>query len=250
MGSVAWIALLVIISIGVALAVVIVRAKSAAAPGTAAVRAARVVGVISIVASGIGTIVGVVRTLFDTSVSVLMPVDPFWPSIPTGVTLEGLHATVVGGGFTEAQVDVAGLDLPARVWLAASELLQGGTIVVIALVIVMLCSNIMRQDPFRAALTRSIGLTGIAIIVGGLVWQVCGAIGGGLASDQVLGLTGGSIDTQAFTYDDFSVVFGLPGVGHNWSLDFWPIWIGLVLFALAAVFRYGEKLQRDTEGLV
>ncbi|WP_105036699.1 hypothetical protein [Cryobacterium aureum] len=79
--------------------------------------------------------------------------------------------------------------------------------------------------PFRPALTRGINLTATTIIVGGLGWQVCDAVAGGLASFQVLRATG-------------------------WTLDFWPIWVGLALFAVAAVFRYGQKLQRDFDELV
>ena len=34
------------------------------------------------------------------------------------------------------------------------------------------------------------------------------------------------------------------------TIAFWPIFSGLALAAVAAAFRYGEELQRDTAGLV
>jgi len=240
----------VVVVLAIAIPIVIIRVRSAAVPGTAAARATRVIAVIYVVASGIGTIAIVARTLFDRSVSVLLPVESFWPTIPAGVEIDGLQAEVVGGGFTEALVDVTGLDGPTRVWLAASSLLQGATMVMIAIVIALLCTSVMRQDPFRAALPRAINVTAITIIAGGLAWQLCGAIGNGLASEQVLRSTGGSIEFDQFAYEDYNEIIGFPSIGHQWSVDFWPIWIGLALFALAAAFRYGMKLQRDTEGLV
>jgi len=247
-GRIALIALVIVLA--VVIPIVIVRVRSAAVPGTAAARATRVVAVIYVVASGLGTIASVLRTLFDSSVSVLIPVEPFWPTIPAGVTIDGRQAEVIGGGFADALVDVTGLDGPTRIWLAASALLQGATIVMIAIVIIMLCTNVMRQDPFRAALPRAINVTAITIIAGGLAWQLCGSIGNGLAAEQVLRSTGGSIEYDRFTYDDYYQVIGLPSIGHDWSIDFWPIWIGLALFALAGTFRYGMKLQRETDGLV
>lgn len=129
-------------------------------------------------------------------------------------------------------------------------MLQGATNVVIAVVVVMLCTSIIRQDPFRPALTRGINLTATSIIAGGLGWQVCDAVAGGLASSQVLRATGWSLDTAEIDWTDIRQVIGLPMEGHEWTLDFWPIWVGLALFAVAAVFRYGQELQRDSDGLV
>ena len=43
---------------------------------------------------------------------------------------------------------------------------------------------------------------------------------------------------------------GLPQPSLGWSLDFWPLFLGLALATVAIAFRYSERLQRDTEGLV
>lgn len=42
----------------------------------------------------------------------------------------------------------------------------------------------------------------------------------------------------------------LPRPRFDLTLPFWPIAAGLAFAALATIFRYGARLQRDTEGLV
>jgi len=42
----------------------------------------------------------------------------------------------------------------------------------------------------------------------------------------------------------------LPQPGFGIEFPLWPIAAGLAFTALAAIFRYGSRLQRDTEGLV
>jgi len=216
----------------------------------AAVRVTRVVAIAYAVASAIGTVNGALRSLFDISVNVNLPVQQFWPSLPATVQIDGTHAQVVSGGFDQAVVAVSGLDATARGWLAAGDLLQGATNVMIGVVVAILCTSVIRQDPFRLALTRGLNLTALVIIIGGLGWQICDAVAGGLASEQVLGATSWSLDTAKVGWDDIRQIIGLPGVGHNWTVNFWPIWVGLALLTLSAAFRFGQKLQKDTQGLI
>ena len=53
-----------------------------------------------------------------------------------------------------------------------------------------------------------------------------------MASDRVNGLLGGEVFAIDATVDPL------------------PVFLGLVVMAMAVVFRSGERLQRDTEGLV
>lgn len=217
---------------------------------TTAVRVTQIIAIVYAALTLIGTVASALERLLSDAVRVRLPVDPFWPGLPSTVEVTGTTASVVGGGFDHAVVDVTGLDTATRVWLAAGDVLQGTTNVVIGVVVAVLCTSVLRQNPFRPALTRGINLTAASIIVGGLGWQVCDAVAGGLASAQVLRATGWSLDVAKLDWTDIRQVIGLPGEGHEWTLDFWPIWVGLALFALAAVFRYGQKLQKDTAGLV
>jgi hypothetical protein len=210
----------------------------------------RVIAWLSIASVALYTGDMMISDFASRSVSVSLPVYEFWPALPPAATITGgPTALVTGGGFTSAQVSVSGLDVAARAWLAASSLLQGATIITIAIVVVTLCSTILRNDPFQPAVARGIRLLGITILVGGLGWQVCSGVGESLASSQVLQL-GSTAFQNVVTWDDINTIIGFPRPTPHIQVDFWPIWVGLAMLVLAAAFRYGERLQRDTEGLV
>jgi len=219
-------------------------------PSPLTVTIVRVMAAIYAGGAVIGTIASVARTITSTSVDVVMPVTPFWPTLPPGAGVEGTTATVVAGGFSQAAVTVDGLDGASRAWLVGEQVFQGATNVVVGVVIFVLCSSILKQDPFRSTLARGITVSAITIMVGGIGWQLCGSIGGWLASEQVLRTTGGHWK-DTITWPDFDAILGMPQPGGNsWSIDFWPIGAGLALLALGAVFRFGRVIQKDTEGLV
>jgi len=145
---------------------------------------------------------------------------------------------------------VSGLDLATRVWLAAGNLLMGGTQVVIAISIAVLCTRLRREDPFRGSLTRAIRTAAFTIVFGGLAWQLCLSIAGTLASAQLFRLRSWHASNTLPPLTGGLDLSGLPIPGTDVSVEFWPIWVGLALFAVAAAFQHGEKLQADTDGLV
>ena len=192
----------------------------------------------------------VISDFFTRSVSLRLPVETFWPILPPGASITGgPTAQVAGGGFISAQVSVSGLDGATRAWLAGSALLQGSTIIMIAIVVMTLCSTLLRNEPFQAAVTRGMRLLGFTVIVGGLGWQVCSGVGESLASSQVLPL-GSAAFQNLVTWDDNNMIIGSPQPTPHLQVDFWPISVGLAMLVLAAAFRYGQRLQRDTAGLV
>jgi hypothetical protein len=210
----------------------------------------RVIAVIYATTSVVASAVVTVSIFVGDSVHVALPVREFWPSLPPGAKLDAPQATVVGGGFDVASVTVSGLDLPTRIWLAADQLLQGATAVIIAIVLISLCTSVLRLNPFRAALIRGITVAAATVIAGGILWQLCGAIGGLLASYRVLNI-GGAEFTDVIRITDLTTVYGMPRPGGgSFMIDLWPFGIGIALLAIAAAFRYGERLQKDTEGLV
>ena len=210
----------------------------------AAARAAR------LKAAALSTGYTVISDFVARSVPLSLPVSEFWPALPAGARITGgPTAQLTGGGFTSAQVSVSGLDEGARAWLAGSSLLQGATIIMIATVVVTLSSTILRSDPFQPAVARGIRLLGITIIVGGLGWQICSGIGESLASNQVLQVASAAFQ-NVVAWDDINTIIGFPRPTPHIQVDFWPVWAGLAMLVLAAAFRYGERLQRDTEGLV
>ena len=192
----------------------------------------------------------VISDFVARSVPLSLPVYTFWPVLPPGASITGgPTAQVTGGGFVSAQVSVSGLDGATRAWLAGSTLLQGSTIIMIAVVVMTLCSTLLRNEPFHAAVTRGMRRLGFTIIVGGLGWQVCSGVGESLASSQVLQLGSAALQNPV-TWDDINMIIGFPQPTPHLQVDFWPIWVGLAMLVLAAAFRYGERLQRDTDGLV
>lgn len=205
----------------------------------------------------IGTVVNAIAMLVNQAVQVALPVQQFWPEIYPWITLDPAPAaSVVGGGFTTADVLVAGLGMDARLLLAAGNLVQGLTFVVIAVVIGILCHRLLGGSPFRPLLARSMTWAAVAIAVGGIVWQILLEIGGSLASRQVLGATGWRADAPTpemmeylrATFDTYPT--GLPLPYPGFQIELWPLLLGLAFAAVAIAFRRSERLQRDTEGLV
>lgn len=220
------------------------------ARGFGVVLLTRVLAWISIAGVALVTVSTVVSHLTSRSISLRLPVYEFWPTLQAGATIiSGPTAQVTSGGFTSAEVYVSGLDMAARAWLAGSSLLQGATIIMIAIVVVTLSSTILRNDPFQPAVTRGIRLVGITVIVGGLAWQACSGVGESLASKQVLQLGSTELKDSA-SWDNNVPIIGFPQPSPHIQVDLWPIGVGLVMLVLAAAFRYGERLRRDTDGLV
>lgn len=247
-----WLGLLIFFALlGAVTAIAVLRrGRRPSDSGVVGVGITRVVAALYALGAAIGTVFVVFQDLLNESVSVSMPVSQFWPSLPSTVRVYGVSAHIVGGGFSTAQVDVTGLDGAARIWLAAGALAQGSMATLVGVAVIILCTGVIWQNPFRPALTRGINLGAIAVMVGGLGWQVCTAVAGGLVSTQVLGANGWAFDESKVHWTDIRQVIGFPESGHQWSVDLWPVWVGLALFAVSAVIRYGQRLQKETDGLI
>ena len=195
------------------------------------------------------TVTTVIRTLVDETIPVTLPVGSYWPAVPPYVTITGgPTATVVSGGFTQADVMVSGLDTATRVWLAAGHLVQGAAFVVIGIAIALLCHRLIRLDPFRPTVAVATAVAAFAVGVGGLAWQACFTVGGLMASNQVLGVT--SWETHDSPIDSTDLAdFGWPPVAVGFVVGIWPIAVGLALGAVAVVLRSGVALQHETERL-
>lgn len=237
------------------IAVVLIRRKPGAPPFTLVV--SRFVAIAYAALTLVFTVITVVTTLVSDAVDVTIPVGTFWPEPHPGVTIDqGPTASVISGGFASADVTVSGLGTDARLLLAGGHTLQGLTFTVIAIVVALLCHRLLNGMAFRPVLSRSINVAAATIAAGGILWQVCFWIGGSIASTQVLTVTGWQShesqadDLGALTPDFDPFATGLPDPTFALSVEFWPLFLGLALAAVAAAFRYGERLQRDTEGLV
>jgi hypothetical protein len=233
-----------------ALAVVmIVRIRRGKAGPATVLRVTRFLAIAYAGLAVLGTLFGVFQSLLTETVQLSMPVREFWPELrPTVEILDGPTASVLYGGFQRAEVAVSGLDLPARLLLAGGHLLQGVTMTIIAVAVAVLCTRLLAGSPFRPVLSRSVMVAAVAVAAGGILWQLCFQLAGVLASAQVLTVTAWTADEAVMA--DPGTDIGWPEPSFGFTLEFWPLMLGLALAALAAAFRHGERLQRDTEGLV
>jgi hypothetical protein len=220
-----------------------------------ALQVTRVLAVVYVVIATVTTLFTVIQDLVGTTVSVSTPVAQFFPTRNPTMHTDGTTATFEGGGYDHATFTLSGLHWDARILLAGGALLQGVTAVAIAVTLIILCSRVAAGKPFAPTVQRAISVSGVAILVGGIAWQICDEIGQYLAVTQAFLVTGADwkITAKGMTTDSAD----WPHAAGNFGIDFWPIGIALALFALAAVFRYGSaierdraNLKRDTEGLV
>lgn len=196
----------------------------------------------------IGAVVAALSALLQTQVQITVPVQEFWPQLPAGTVIEGTAATRTGGGFTAADLAVEGLSTAARVCWAIAQALGWLVPGAIAGLIAVACFQLLTGRAFAPVVARMATITAVVVMLGGIVAQVLGDIAGSMAAAEVLQWTGA-------TYEDVPGIENaldawLPQPGFGITFPFWPIAAGLAFAALAAIFRYGSRLQRDTEGLV
>ncbi|MBC7589993.1 MAG: hypothetical protein H7226_02970, partial [Salinibacterium sp.] len=193
--------------------------------------------------AAVEAVVGTVFTLLGAGVDLLaptvvtsMPVQSFWPALTHSVRLDPAPTTrVAGGGFEVADVSLTGLGLDARIWLAAAQLFQGTMAVAIGVAVMVLTARLLRGDPFGRVLSKTAFATATAIGVGGILSQVCSGIGGLLASDQVLSVSGWTIDDKYVVPNSLNEI-GWPLPAQGLSIDFWPIGAALAIVAIGIAF--------------
>lgn len=196
----------------------------------------------------LGAAIAVLTTLLQPQVQITVPVREFWPQLPDGTSLEGTTATRDSGGFTSADVSVYGLSTAARVCWAIAQALGWLVPGAIAGLIAVACFQLLAGRAFAPVVARMAIVTAVVVTVGGIAAQVLGDVAGSMAATELLTWSGA-------TYPDIPGVEDVlqawwPQAGFTITFPFWPIAAGLGFAALAAIFRYGSRLQRDTEGLV
>lgn len=196
----------------------------------------------------VGTVIDV---LTSRIVTIAVPVAEFWPTLPPGAEItSGPTATRVGGGFTTADVQLEGLNSATRaLWaggLAAVLLVQ----VAIAALIAVACFQLIRGAAFARIVTRVAIITAVVVLVGGIAASVLCGIAGSMAAQQLLSVTSAAWSNVPEAWAEWDPTSLVPKPGLSIDFPFWPVGAGLGFAALAAVLKYGGRLQRDTEGLV
>lgn len=170
---------------------------------------------------------------------------------PSGITFEtGPTATATDGGVDRATLTPTGLGVPTRVLLIGAAHSVAAVSIMIAIALAQIAAAALRGEPSVPAAARSVTIVAVAIALGGISSSVLGQWGEWSSGRDALfvtawGATG--ISHPGATLADL----GSPAPAYfPLQIPFLPLLLGPGLTAIAAVFRAGERLHGDTEGLV
>lgn len=163
-----------------------------------------------------------VHVLASETVTLSQPVSVDIPADTGG------SAQLVEGTFRIADITVAGVPGVVRALLATSTALDILAHLSVVIGVIMLCISLMRERPFMPAMVRALIITSFALVV-------CGMLSTGLL---------------AFANMEVAYALDAPGFPMLGNLDFTAAFVGLALALVATAFAIGQRMQRDTEGLI
>lgn len=205
------------------------------APGTAATLGRGIVWVIFGIATlvFVGTLAlsawGVANSIGSGTIGLtLSTIQP----LPAGAD-QG-PAALLSGEFDTATVVVGGLDAGTFAIALISKVALALTQLAIAASVALLCWSLVKARPFRHSLSVTVTLSGAIVLVGGLLAAGLGVLTSWMVADQ--------LNSPDAAPEGFWPI--LAGVDPTF------IAIGVALMLTGLAFEYGNKLQRDTEGLV
>lgn len=186
----------------------------------------------------IATPFGVAQTLTADSITVPdLPVSMTWPEqLPCGDAVTATPPTLECANVTSANATILGLTFAPRAMIALGQILGSVVVILPAVVIAVVCFQMLRGRPFARTASRALVVAAAVVLVAGIGVDIAAAVGRGLAAAEVLPGPGDHAVTS--------------GAAYSLTVQVWPFGAALALVALAAVFRYGGALQRETEGLV
>jgi hypothetical protein len=138
------------------------------------------------------------------------------------------------GYFREATFSSSAFSWWPHAWNTFGILLGAVTSIAVTVLVLVFARSAAREVTFRSKISR--GLASCAIIIG---------LGGTLSRAALLLAQHIAYVEVAQTAPNTLVMPTTIG-----STDWMPLLVGVALALLAATFRFGERLQRDTEGLV
>lgn len=158
---------------------------------------------------------------------------PAAASLPGGVIGDPEAAGVpriLNGEFTAATTSVAGLSTGVRILFAVGAGIGSLVFVALALSVAYLCWRLHRGNPFGTSVTRTFWFAAGALTIGSLLSQGMLGFSTWLALDEL------RLDPVQFPLE--------------MHFDLVPVIAGFTLLLVASAFQFGERMQRDTEGLV
>ena len=175
-----------------------------------------------------------------TAFTVLGIIDSFAGHVTLTLPVATPRQTVSGlslgasGHYTALDATIPVLPSgPAALLAWAEALSQLGILAVLALVF-LLAHRLRSQILFTSGSDWLVGAGGVVLALAGTAGQILDSIARSRLAD-LIGANG-----------------HVPGESYLFSLDFnaAPLVLGIALLLVAAVFQFGRRLQKDTEGLV
>ena len=183
------------------------------------------------VSIGVTSLVGAIGAgieIFGSPVTMSLPVD--------GAQMTSLADAdgVASAEYTQSLVSLEALDAGTR-WLLLAEIaLPALATVIVCMSLWWLGLSLIRQRAFRRSMVPVLATAAFALIVAGMF----APLSGGIARAQVVEqLAASGVDTGQFW--TFLVEANLAPIG----------W-GIALALVGTAFEVGQRLQRETEGLV
>ncbi|MFT2817591.1 hypothetical protein [Leifsonia sp. A12D58] len=141
-------------------------------------------------------------------------------------------ASLVQGTFSTATVTLAGISAAARAFLSGGTLVNGLMLATLAAAFTYLCVGLIRGRPFSRHATWLLATASTTLVLGGVITLGLSSIGQFMVAGEL-------------NADPSNTIFPMAS-----TVSLMPIFAGIALGAIAAAFEFGQRLQRDTEGLV
>lgn len=240
---------LVVLFVGIPM--LLLRAK-----GPTIARVVEILAVLTVIAVVVFTAVTLWQSLGFNRTTVSLQLAPRIPAVEVpGLTLDPPRATIEEAGESAATFLVTGLTWAPRLLLAAATLLQSAMIVYFAFMIGKLARNVRAGVFFKGLSSLFVG-GGLLLLASYLACRVLVSVGSAIAASQALTVrawsyTGDDPRLEELTVNGDFAALGWPQAA-DWSVTFETLSIGVAfaLVLLGAAFAAGERMQRDTEGLV
>jgi hypothetical protein len=178
----------------------------------------------------------ILNTLPGAHVSLTVAANQDYPPHPGELFYSGSAYVLQGTSvhFTQATMTVAHLPAVTVILLGLGQIFAAVTSAGIAWCIFLLAQRLRADQPFAASTAHALTAAGLILGIG------CTASNLATAFGQI----GKSYIAYMPKYGELTL-----GGSSTTFIDFVPLFFAAVLFALAGVFRYGEKLQRDNAAL-
>lgn len=185
-------------------------------------------GAVSIGVASVFGAVGAGIEIFGSPVPVSLPVQ--------GMQMDSLADAdgIAAAEYTQSLVSFEALDAGTRWLLLAEVALPALATVIVCAALWWLGLSLIRQRAFRKSMVPVLATASLALIVAGMIAPLLGGIARAQVVEQ---LTASGADSRGF-----------------WmllvQLDPAPIGWGIALALVATAFEVGQRMQRETEGLV